>query len=94
MPNYKIVSEQIETIKRNNSHQLTEKVNRIECELLPDMKRAVLQTKEKGASSWLTVIPTQGHGFTLTKSEFRDALRIRYNTKLQRMPSKCPCSEK
>ena len=29
------------------------------------MKRAVLQTKEKGASSWLTVIPTQEHGFAL-----------------------------
>ena len=94
MPNNKIISEQIETIKRNNSHQLTEKVNRTECKLMPDMKRAVLQTKEKGASSWLTVIPTKEHGFALTKSEFRDVLRIRYNPKLQRMSSKCPRSEK
>ena len=93
LPNNEIVSEQIATIKRNTSNQLSEKVNRIESELLPDTKRAVLQTKEKGASSWLTVIPIQEHGFTLTKSEFRDALRIRYNKQLQGMPSKCPCGQ-
>ena len=38
------------------------------------MKRAVLQTKEKDASSWLTVILIQEYSFTLTKSDFRDAL--------------------
>ena len=44
-----MVSERIATIKRNNSNQLSGKVNRIE--LLLDMKLAVLQIKEKGASS-------------------------------------------
>ena len=58
------------------------------------MKSAVLQTKEKSASSWLTVIPIQEHGFALTKSKFRDALQIRYNKQLQGMPSKCPCGQK
>ena len=38
--------------------------------------RAALQTKEKGASSCLTVIPIQEHGFSFTKSEFKDALPI------------------
>ena len=45
--NNEIVSEQMLTIKRNNSNQLSEKVNRIESKLLPDMKRAVMQIKEK-----------------------------------------------
>ena len=63
-------------------------------ELLPDVKDAVFQTKKKGASSWLTVTPIQEPGFALTKSEFRDALRIRYNKQLQGMPSKCPCDQK
>ena len=58
------------------------------------MKRAVLQTKEKGASSQLTVIPKQEHVFALTKSKFRDALQIQYNKQLQGMPSKCPCGQK
>ena len=56
--------------------------------------RAVLQTKEKGASSWLTVIPIQEHGFSFTKSEFKDALPIRFNKQLQGIPSKYPCGEK
>ena len=47
MLNNEIVSEQMLTIKRNNSNQLSEKVNRIESKLLPDMKRAVMQIKEK-----------------------------------------------
>ena len=42
MPNSKMVSERIATIKRNNSNQLNEKVNRVKCKLLPDMKRAML----------------------------------------------------
>ena len=33
-------------IKRNNSNQLNEKVNRTTRKLLPDMKHAVLQTKD------------------------------------------------
>ena len=65
-----MVSERIATIKRNNSNQLSGKVNRIE--LLLDMKLAVLQIKEKGASSWLMIIPMQEYGFALTKSEFRE----------------------
>ena len=58
------------------------------------MKRAVLQTKEKGTSGWLTFIPIQEYGFAPTKSELRDALRIRYDKQLQGMSSKCPCGEK
>ena len=33
------------------------------------------------------VIPIQDHGFALTKFEFRDALRVRYNKQPQGMPS-------
>ena len=54
------------------------------------MKRTVLQTKEKGTSSWLAIKSIQEHGFVLTKSEFRDALRIKHNKQLQGMPGKCP----
>ena len=87
-PNKEILNQRIGTTKRNNSNQLSES------ELLPDMKGTVLQTKEKGASSWLTVIPKQEHAFALAKSKFRDVLQIQYNKQLQGMPSKCPCSQK
>ena len=60
----------------------------------PNVKRAVMQANEKGASSWLNVITLEEHGFNLTKSEFRDALCIRYNKPLLGMPSKCLCGQK
>ena len=58
------------------------------------MKRAVLQTNEKVhiAGSWLYQYKIMASPFT--KSEFRDALRVRYNKQLQGMSSKCPCSQK
>ena len=34
----------------------------------------------KGASNWLPALPLKHYGFTLTKSEFRDGVCIRYNT--------------
>ena len=47
---------------------------------LPELtKRSVNQAKEKGASSWLSVLPLKDQGFSLHKGEFRDALTIRYN---------------
>ena len=58
------------------------------------MRRAVLQAKEKGASSWLTLIYLDEHGFALNKAEFRDALSIRYNKRLKGMLSTCPCGQK
>ena len=32
----------------------------------------------KGASSWLTALPIDEHGFALHKSDFRDAVCLRY----------------
>ena len=34
---------------------------------------------EKGASSWLTTLPIDAHGFALHKGGFQDTLSLRYN---------------
>ena len=49
--------------------------------------------QEKVDSSWLTVLPIEEHGFTLTKNEFRDAILLRYNKVLTGMPSQFPCGQ-
>ena len=54
----------------------------------------VTQAKEKGASSWLTVLPIEENEFTLTKNEFRDSIHLRYSKTLKGMPSLCPCGQK
>ena len=43
------------------------------------MQRAVLAAEQKGASSWLTALPLADFGFSLSKSDFRDALHLRYS---------------
>ena len=62
--------------------------------LTESTRKAIDQAKEKGASSWLSVLPLEDQGFTLNKGEFRDALAIRYNKNLRGLPSKCPCGQK
>ena len=49
--------------------------------------------REKGASSWLTVIPLEEHGYSLHKSAFRDCLYLRYGWKPKYLPDQCPCGD-
>ena len=44
-----------------------------------------------GASSWLTTLPIDAHGFALHKGGFRDALCLRYNWAPPHLPTKCAC---
>ena len=55
------------------------------------MARNLEQLSEPGASSWLGAIPLKEQGFNLNKSEFQDALNLRYDRPLKNLPSKCPC---
>ena len=48
-------------------------------------------TSDKGASSWLTVVPVEELGFKLHKQAFRDALCLRYGWPLSCIPSHCAC---
>ena len=48
-------------------------------------------SQEKGASTWLTVLPIDDHGFALHKSAFRMP-SFRYDWSLQNLPSRCSCS--
>ena len=58
--------------QKANQHKKKAKIIR---ESLPATKQRTMDLiNEKGASSWLTVLPLKEHGFNLNKSEFRDAL--------------------
>ena len=49
--------------------------------------------KEKGASSWLSVNPVAQHGFALHKTDFTDALCLRYGWSPPHLPSHCVCGK-
>ena len=53
--------------------------------------RAVDLATQKGASSWLTVLPIRDMNFDLNKSEFRDAVELRYDWEVPDLPSVCVC---
>ena len=48
-----------------------------------EMARNLEQLSEAGASSWLGALPLKDQGFNLNKSEFRDALILRYDRPLK-----------
>ena len=50
-------------------------------------------SQEKGASTWLTALPIDDHGYALHKSAFKNALALRYGWMLQNPPSHCSCSQ-
>jgi len=67
------------------------KIEEVDANVPPDIKPFVTQARDKGASSWLNALPIEELDFQLNKEEFRDALRLRYNLKLENLPSMCPC---
>ena len=69
------------------------RIDRIDESLSPDPLQAVQQARDKGASSWLNVIPIEEHVLALNKQEFRDSLCLRYNLPLPYLPSYCACEE-
>ena len=69
------------------------KMKEVDDALPATTKAFVDQARDKGASSWLNALPIEELSFVLNKEEFRDALRLRYNVKLDNLPSVCACGE-
>ena len=65
--------------------------NELNSILSTDQKRKIALAKEKGSSSWLTVLPIEKHGFFLNKGEFRDAIHLRYGWDIRNVPQSCVC---
>ena len=93
--NGSVVLDDILEAKKNirNSNRLREicHANELDSVLSTDQKRKIALAKEKGSSSWLTVLPIEEHGFFLNKGEFRDALHLRYGWDIRNAPQSCIC---
>ena len=82
------------SIRSNNSSHNSNTAKSI-CSLIPEyLKKAVSLAQEQGASTWLTVLPLEEHGFSLHKGAFRDALALRFGWSLTNIPSHCACGNK
>ena len=61
--------------------------------LPPSLQLAMDLAREKGASTWLTVLPIEEHGFALHKQAFRDAIALRYGWTPANLPTNCACGQ-
>ena len=78
----------------SSKHQVEKERAASVCDSLPpDPKRIISLSSEKGASSWLSSLPVEEHGFALHKGAFRDALYIRYGWLLSGLPVNCACGQ-
>ena len=80
-------------IRASNHRHSEDRANTIYSQLMPEMKRCVDITKERGSSSWVSVLPLLEHGFHLQKGEFKDALCLRYGWSLSNTPQLCNCGK-
>ncbi len=79
------------SVRHSNRSLQDQQAETVYDQLSPQSKRHFDLAKEKGASSWLSVLPIDDHGFSLHKGAFRDALCLRYGWPLPSTPTKCNC---
>ena len=65
--------------------------SKIKDKLPSNLLKALTVSAEKGASSWLSTLPIEEHGFALHKGAFGDALCLRYGWRPTHLPSHCIC---
>jgi len=88
-------------VKETKSRLQTEKESELEKQYLhvcnmvnTRTKRAMMQAREKGASSWLNALPLKALSYTLNKQEFRDSIALRYSWPINGIPKLCACGSK
>ena len=85
----KTIGEVIAELEKRNQEKLTQ----FPATSDEKTKRMIQILNRKEILNWLTNLPIKEHGYELTKQEFWDAIKIRYNWPLDRIPSQCFCGE-
>eukprot|EP00111_Clytia_hemisphaerica_P005299 TCONS_00015316-protein len=81
-------------IKTEKTRRNQDKHDRIRAEMTDDQERIHEANCYTGASNWLTNLPIRDQGYDLNKEQFHDALRIRYDWSIPRLPSECVCGNR
>ena len=77
---------------RQERRKMQDRSARVLYDRLPgDLKRSVDLAQQEGSPSWLESLPLSEHGYHLSKSEFCDAICLRYSWSLDRPPTRCVC---
>eukprot|EP00794_Sanderia_malayensis_P001738 gene1738-1935_t len=81
-------------LKIAKENQYKEELKYLIANISPLKQRCLEASREKSASSWLTVLPLRHLGYTFNKQQFRDAICLRYNFDIQGIPKYCACGIK
>ena len=93
LPDESLIESGRQAVKRGKAEELSGIAENLKQIVPHKIKRALELAQEKGVSVWLTVLPLQEQGFNLSKREFRDAVKLRYDCPFDDIPSVCVCGE-
>ena len=82
------IRQDLKVQKRNKTRKQSENLCK---EATTNTKLAMDLAMEKGASSWLSVLPIEEFGFLLHKGAFHDAIALRYGWHISNLPKECVC---
>ena len=81
-------------IKNQRNELYKANLEKIRSKMNDQEKRTNESNQESGSYNWLTALPIKEHNYHLNKEQFWDALRIRFNWEIPRLPSECACGSK
>ena len=81
-------------IRKDKTQFEKEELAQIRSTMTKEELRANDVAQQKGASAWLNALPLQDEGYVLSKREFFDAVTMRYQWPLKRLPLNCACGKK
>ena len=84
----------VQQIKKSHDDSYSLKVSTLMNEVTPLVKRALEIGCDKGSSNWLNCLPLKDKALALTRSDFIDAVNIRYHRDHKGLPEKCVCGSK
>ena len=90
---YKQVIEK-SAMSRERSKREKSKFSELMLSISQEDRLKLCLASEKGASSWLTVLPIREFGFALHRRNFIDALHLRYGWLPKDLPLFCACGSK
>ena len=80
-------------VKSRKNDRRKETLDNLLSEMSEKQVRILDCIREKGASNWITALPLKEKGFHLSKSDFWDAMCLRYNLEFKRAPANCGCGK-
>ena len=93
LPDESLIKSGSQAVKCGKAEELSEIAENLKQIVPRKTKWALELAQEKGSSVWLTVLPLQEQDFNLSKREFRDAVKLRYDWLFDDILPLCACGE-